>query len=405
MLKKISLLAVLLLTLFGCDQTPNVGTGELKKDTIKPKLVVEKEFKDSIKEAKETVLPINDTLNAIADIMSGITDTSSIYKFVQSSSDFKAFSKNFDKRWRAYDSTRLTNLKIFKENEIGKVVKPQSTLFYPFSGPDILHAQTFFSEADKYVMIGLEPVGSLPEFKKDETDSLKTYFTKVNTSLNAILKFSFFRTQSMKNDLKNEEVDGTLHLLVLFLKRTGNQFSSAKPVTVDSSGNIQYVKSFAALKVLKTNTRGVEIQFNDINNKPKKLYYFSLNAADGGLKSNKGFMAYLKAMGTVNTYLKGASYLMHKDYFSMVRKVILNQSEHVTQDDSGIAFHYFLNDEHKWNYSFYGQYLKPISMFSEFFQKDLDSLYKKQGAKPIGFGIGYNFKDKNSNFMIATKQH
>ena len=101
----------------------------------------------------------------------------------------------------------------------------------------------------------------------------------------------------------------------MFLKRTGNQFCSVKPVTVDSSGTIVFVNSFDALKKLKTNTRGVEIQFNDVNNKPKTLYYFSLNAADGGLKSNKGFMAYLKAMGTVNTYLKGASYLMHKDYF------------------------------------------------------------------------------------------
>lgn len=405
MFKKVSLLATVSVIAFSCAQSTENKTGELTKDTATPLIVEVKELKDSIKAAREIALPLNDSLNAIANIMSGITDTSSVYKFVQSSSDFKAFSKNFDKRWKTYDSTRLTNLKTFKENEISKVVKPQSTLFYPFSGPDILHAQTFFPEADKYVMIGLEPVGSLPKFKKEETDSLELYFQKVNVSLNAILKFSFFRTQSMKNDLKNEEVDGTLHLLFLFLKRTGNQFCSAKPITVDSSGNIVFVNSFEVLKKLKTNTRGVEIKFNDVNNQPKTLYYFSLNAADGGLKSNKGFTAYLKAMGTVNTYLKGASYLMHKDYFSIVRKVILNQSEHVIQDDSGIAFHYFLDDEHKWSYSFFGQYLKPIPMFAEFYQKDLDSLYKKQGAKPIGFGIGYNFKDKNSNFMIATKQH
>jgi hypothetical protein len=69
-------------------------------------------------------------------------------------------------------------------------------LFYPFSGPDILHAQTFFPEADKYVMIGLEPVGSLPEFKKEETDSLDAYYNKVNTSLNAILKFSFLEQKA-----------------------------------------------------------------------------------------------------------------------------------------------------------------------------------------------------------------
>lgn len=405
MLKQISLLVAVILFIAGCSSSASEKHTEVKKDTAKVEAVVETSLTDSLQPVKSIEFLVNDTLNAIADIMSGIADTNAVYKFVQSSNDFKVFSKNFDKRWKTYDSTRLTNLRTFKENEIGKVVKPQSTLFYPFSGPDILHAQTFFPEADKYVMIGLEPVGSLPQFKKEEIDSLESYFQKVNVSLNAILKFSFFRTQSMKNDLKNEEVDGTLHLLFLFLKRTGNQFSSAKPVTVDSSGAIVFVNSFDALKKLKTNTRGVEIKFNDIKNQPKTLYYFSLNAADGGLKSNKGFMAFLKAMGTVNTYLKGASYLMHKDYFSMIRKVILGQSEHVIQDDSGIAFHYFLDDEYKWNYSFFGQYLKPIPMFAEFYQKDLDSLYKKQGAKPIGFGIGYNFKDKNSNFMIATKQH
>jgi hypothetical protein len=390
-----------LITVFGCSNSTSEKKEEVKKDTLKSELMVN----DTVLLNNESKVPTNDSLNALADIMSGISDTSSIYKFIQSSSDFKAFSKNFDKRWKTYDSTRLANLRKFKENEISKVVKPQGTLFYPFSGPDILHAQTFFPEADKYVMIGLEPVGSLPEFKKDEKDSLDTYFKKVNTSLNAILKFSFFRTESMKNDLKNEEVDGTLHLLFLFLKRTGNHFCSAKPVTIDSTGNLKYVKSFGELKKLKTNTRGVEIQFVDIHKHLKKLCYFSLNAADGGLKSNKGFMTYLKGMGTINTYLKGASYLMHKNYFSMVRSVILNQSENVIQDDSGIAFHYFLDDNHEWSYSFYGQYLKPIPMFSQFYQADLDSLYKKQGAKPIGFGIGYNFKDKNSNFMIATKQH
>jgi hypothetical protein len=404
MFKKISAALFVAYVVTGCSPSSSEKTGELKQDTVVPQIVVEKERNDSIESAKQAELKTNDTLNALANIMSGISDTSSIYQYVQNTTDFKSFSKNFDKRWNTYDSTRLMNLRKFKEDEISKIVTAQSTLFYPFSGPDILHAQAFFPEADKYVMIGLEPVGSLPEFKKDQTDSLDTYFSKVNTSLNAILKFSFFRTQSMKNDLKNEEVDGTLHLLFLFLKRTGNEFSSAKPVTVDSSGMIQYVGSFSDLKKLKTNTRGVEIKFVDAAKHSKTLYYFSLNAADGGLKSNKGFVTYLKNMGTVNTYLKGASYLMHKNYFSMIRNVILDQSQHVVQDDSGIAFHYFLEDDHKWSYSFFGQYLKPIPMFSAFYQKDLDSLYKKQGAKPIGFGIGYNFKDKNSNFMIATKQ-
>jgi hypothetical protein len=378
-------------------------THELKDSTaVKDTLTIL--LDDSLQVATITTNCHNDSLNAVADIMSGIADSSPVLGYIQKSSDFKVFSKNFDKRWMSFDSTRLNNLRKFKDTEISKIVKTQPTLFYPFSGPDILHAQTFFPDVNKYVMIGLEPVGSFPEFNQKEKDSLDTYFSKVNTSLNAILKFSFFRTESMSKDLRNEEVDGTLHLLVLFLKRTGNTLCSAKPVTVDSLGHIKYISSFTDLKKLKVNTRGVEITFADIDQHPKTLYYFSLNASDGGLKSNKGFVTYLKNMGPINTYLKGASYLMHKNYFSIIRNTIINQSQHVIQDDSGIAFHYFTESSSKWNYSFYGQYLKPIPMFSAFYQPDLDSLYKQQGSKPIGFGIGYNFRDKNSNFMIASKQ-
>ncbi len=401
----IKLVIVLSVVLAACSPTRDEKTGELKIDTAKVKKVVKEMTNDSAKKMEPLVACNNDSLNAIADLMSGLADSNSIYGDIQSSSDFKAFSQNFDKRWMKFDSARLTNLRTFRENELSQVVKEPSTLFYPFSGPDILYAQTFFPGANKYVMIGLEPVGSLPQFKTENKDSLDMYFSKVNASLNAILKFSFFRTQSMKNDLKNTEVDGTLHLLILFLKRSGNQLCSVKPVTVDSAGSVVYEESFASLKKLKTNTRGLEIKFTDIKNKPKTLYYFSLNAADGGLKHNSNFVNYLKNMGTINTYLKGASYLMHKNYFSIIRNVILKQSEQVIQDDSGISFHYFTNDSTKWNYTLYGKYLKPIPMFKEFYQKDLDSLYKQQGSKEIGFGIGYNFKDKNSNLLIATKQH
>ncbi len=387
-----------------CSPSSHEKTGELIIDSAKVEKVVQEMTKDTVKE-EPLMACANDSLNSLADLMAGIADSNSVYREIQSSSDFKAFSQNFDKRWMNFDSTRLTNLRTFRDNELSHVVKTPATLFYPFSGPDILYAQTFFPEADRYVMIGLEPVGSLPRFKAENKDSMDIYYSKVNTSLNAILKFSFFRTQSMKNDLKNTEVDGTLHLLILFLKRTGNEFCSAKPVTVDSTGAVVYEESFASLKKKKTNTRGLELKFTDVNKKPKTLYYFSLNAADGGLKSNQNFVNYLKNMGTVNTYLKGASYLMHKSYFSIIRNVILEQSEQVIQDDSGISFHYFADSGHTWDYTLYGQYTRPIPMFKEFYQKDLDSLYKQQGAKEIGFGIGYNFKDKNSNLLIATKKH
>ncbi len=402
-MKTVLLSFILLITFNSCNTTSDKKEDVKKVDTTVAQIVKV----DSVKELEPLFVPcLNDSLNAVANIMSGITDTSLVaFKYIQSSNDYKLFSTNFNKRWFGFDSSRLHTLQSFREQELAKIVKKQTTLFYPFSGPDILYAQTFFPDVEQYVMIGLEPVGSFPQFKKEDKDSLQEYFNKVNTSLNAILKYSFFRTESMSKDLRNTEVDGTLHLLTLFLKRTHNQLCSAKPVTVDTMGNVVYLKEFSDLKKISKPTKGVEIKFTNVNNHPKTVYYFSLNAANGGLKSNKGFVTYLKNLGTINTYLKGASYLMHKDYFSIIRDVIFNQSEQVIQDDSGIALHYYTADNHKWDYTFFGQYIKPIPMFAQHYQVDLDSLYKLQGSKPIGFGIGYNFRDKNSNFMIATKQH
>ncbi|HEY1040095.1 MAG TPA: hypothetical protein VGF30_11850 [Bacteroidia bacterium] len=355
----------------------------------------------------EYVAATNDSLKELSALIAGKTPegTSKYLGGYFSSTKYKAFAENFEKKWSGYDTSRLKRLVQFRDEELKPNVGETKKLFYPFSGPDILYAYTFFPEADEYIMMGLEPVGTLPIFdnKNELPDSMDAYYKKINTSLHAILKYSFFRTAAMKTDLKNQELDGTLHLLFLFLTRTGNTICSAKPIIIDSTGTIKYMSSFPALMKKGALNKGIEIVFNTSDNKTKKLYYYSLNLADGAFKTNKGMQKYLANMGEVNTYLKGASYLMHETYFSMIRNVILNQSQKVIQDDSGIAFKYF-EQNGKWKYKFYGSYVKPISLFSYAYQKDLDSSYKSQGSTPLGFGIGYNFKDKNSNFMIATKQ-
>lgn len=403
----IKTLAVLFITGFiSCsNNTPAevTTTGETpKKDTVAVKDTI------AVVETPESVfIPCtSDSMKELAMLISGVKPTGEskhLSKFFNSS-DFKSFADNFDKKWASFDTSRMKLLKTFRENELAPNLGATKKLFYPFSGPDILYGYTFFPDADEYILMGLEPVGTLPiyDVKEQHPDSMDAYYKMVNTSLHAILKFSFFRTKAMKTDLKNQELDGTLHLLFLFLTRTGNTICSAKPVFIDTTGKINYAASFPKLQSKGYLNRGIEIVFNTSDNKTKKMYYWSLNLSDGALKFNKGMLAYLKNMGEVKTYLKGASYLMHETYFGLVRDVILNQSTHVIQDDSGIAFRYFTN-KGGWKYTFYGNYIRPIPMFSYAYQKDLDSTYKAQGSKPIGFGIGYNFKDKNSNFMIATK--
>lgn len=386
-----------------CDSSPKENSIEADSTaTVVDSLIVQPEKIDST--IIEANYQVNDTLNAIAQIIGGsLNNETKVYDYLIKNKDYLNFSNSFNTRWKKYDTTRIQKLKAFQSNVLSRNVQPTKTLFYPFSGPDILYAHTFFPDVEHYIMIGLEPVGTLPKFTNNPEDSIANYFNKINSSLNAILKFSFFRTESMSKDLKNEEVDGTLHLLLLFLNRTGNSIVSAKPVSVDSAGILFEKSNFMELKKANLRTKGVSIEFVTPQNQLKKVTYFSLNAANDGLSKNKGFVAYLNQQSNFNTYLKGASYLLHGANFSIIRNIILNGAKTVIQDDSGIAFRYF--DKSKWDFKFFGDYVKPISLFSKNYQKDLDSVWHQQGSEKIGFGIGYNFKDNNSNLLIATKKN
>jgi hypothetical protein len=394
-----------LVLLVGCsvDNERKEQTRIPEKKVVKIDTII---AKDTIPEEKESLpeVPFNDTLNTIAQLIAGSCDSGALFTKVLESESYRKFSSDFSKRWHTFDSTRISKLKGFRDKELSKVIISEKTLFYPFSGPDILYADLFFPDVERYILVGLEPVGTLPEFQLAEKDSLSNYYAKLNSSLNAILKFSFFRTESMRKDLRNTEVDGAIHLLFLFLNRTGNGIISARPMTIDTLGNKLYLPSLGKLAKARLKTKGVEIVFKDSVGKIKKLEYYSLNLIDAGLKNNIGFKTFLDSIKNFNTYLKGASYLLHKSYFSTVRNTILEKSTTIVQDDSGIAFRYFKTSNTEWEYILYGNYIKPISLFRNSYQKDLDSLYKSWGSIPLGFGIGYNFKDKNSNLMVIKRK-
>lgn len=397
-----SLLLFVLLMSCGNEKVKDNAGPERKLDTA---AIVKSDTGKTVPETEEKIKCTNDSLDELAEMIAGINDgNSKVITPVFNSKTFKDFSEGFDKKWREFDSSRLYRLENFRAKELHNTVGDVKTLFYPFSGPDFLYANAFFPEAEKYVLMGLEPVGTLPLYDDPaQKDSMQHYFAKVKPALHAILNFSFFRTAAMKKDLRNQELDGTLHLLLLFIRRTGHEICGAKPGFVDTTGTWRYVASFPELAKKSVNNKGIEIKFTTKDGRLKTLYYFSLHLEDSQLKRNRNIQNYFEKMGEVVTYLKGASYLMHESYFSEIRNTIFRKSTRIIQDDSGIAFRYFAYSGFEWDYRFYGKYVRPISLFSYAYQSDLDSTWKQLGSTDIGFGIGYNFRDKNSNLMVAKK--
>ena len=169
----------------------------------------------------------------------------------------------------------------------------------------------------------------------------------------------------MKTQLREGPVYGTLPILYVFLARTGKTIHELNLVSLDEQGNVQIADDLVTNKSARSAAPGVRIVFSDGNGPNQTLYYFSTNLADGSFERS-GFAAFLAKLGPADSLIKSASYLLHKPQFANVRRLLLDRSATILQDDSGIPLAYF--EAKRWQLQAFGHYAGPISMFAGFYQ-------------------------------------
>lgn len=368
---------------------------------------------DSVEKVETTEYPYDEKFNHTAKYLAGYEgDQNSPFKSLESRGSFKNYQANIDQLWTKTNQ-KLPVIKDWTKAELSDINKGGGTLFYPFSGADFLHADLFFPNHDNIVMIALEPIGTLPDLlDKGKDTTLDVYLSRLKKSMNAILGLSFFRTIAMADDFKSE-LDGTLHVLMHFMARTNHEVMFQERVGILPNGEL----TTELASVPDSMYIGNRYYFRkNGDEKVKTLTYFAVNVQNSPYVSRGGLVAkglntrtdlvnYFKKIEIKSTYLKSASYLMHRPTFSIIRNIILKESEHILQDDSGIPVQFF-NPE-KWELTFYGNYIKPISLFAERHQEDLKEIYelKEYTVKELPFGIGYQYHKGTSNMMRASKKN
>ena len=293
--------------------------------------------------------------------------------------------------WAKLEATQLSKVRKWSGKELSAIHNENLDIFYPFSGPDFLYIYNLFPRAKKYVLVGLEPVGKLPDFTVNSPKTNNYKLQQVRGSLYAILQWSFFRTNDMKVDMAKQ---GNLPVIALFMARTNNRILDVEYISLDDKGAVQ--------KEGQGSIEGVKIHFVSQGEKePKTLYYFSADLSNYGLQQRPQLKQFVKQeLNQPVTYLKAASYLMYYYSFSEIKNFILSHSSKLLQDDSGMPLNSF--DRNKWNLTFYGNYTRPISLFSDRYQPELRKIYQSdKSIKPLDFGIGYKFQVDRSNLMLA----
>ncbi len=331
--------------------------------------------------------PDIDQINASARGLAGKSSSGATW---ESSSDWKDYAQWLDSRYSYMNRVRLSAMRGWGGSALGGV--RSSTVFYPFSGPDILYANTLFPDSKILLMAGLEPVGTMPNLTELQKDGkLKYYLGEVQISLSTILSASFFKTKDMKNDFNNEMVNGLLPAMVVFLGREGYNIDSLQYVTLARDGTVHKRGEVSGAS-------GVQITYDG----GRTVLYFETNLSNDGLQENPGYVKLMQRLAPGVTYLKAASYLLYEDYFSTIRNAILDDSRGVVEDDSGIPFHYF--NPKVWEVTPYGNYTGPIALFQEHYQQDLKEYYAKTSHESLSFGSGYKFQASSSSLLVAEKK-
>jgi hypothetical protein len=269
-------------------------------------------------------------------------------------------------------------------------------MFYMFSGPDFIHATSFFPNASNYVLAGLEPAGEIPELTSlQRGGTIPRNLHNLESSLHTLLTISYFITKNMSSQLRGGPIWGTTPVLYVFLARTGKTVHETTFVAIDDQGEVHPANEPG----LKTMAKGVKIVFSAGDGPKQNLYYFSTNLADDGLRKS-GFLAFLGKLGTGDSFVKSASYLLHSGGFSTIRDFMLAHSASILQDDSGIPVKFF--DRSKWQLQPFGRYLGPIGIFAQHYQPQMSEVFRRQ-ASPIDFGLGYRWRVNESNLLLAQK--
>jgi hypothetical protein len=386
MLKSINLPAFILLAVMAvaCKHTP--GTKEVK-------------VPEKVSEAAVAPVAVDVSADELVSFISGVKGAkNSCYASVGEKVNWDQFSGDIDSLFSAKNSLRMKKMKEWSGTELVKN-SSVTTVFYPFSGPDFLNANIYYPDASQYILIGLEPIGELPDICSMKADSVKSYLKSVNRTVKELLKRSYFITKNMSKDLSKTKMNGTLPMMSILIKRTGHQIVSIHRVGIDSLGNCQVIDN---LKNTENFVRGVKIEFiSPSSNKIQSVLYFKTDISDKGLDKTPGFKKYLAGIPPSYTFLKAASFLMHYNDFKEIRDCVFNVSQTILQDDSGIAYKYF--DKQKWKIKLYGKYSKPKGEFSYIKEPDLEEAFKKAEVGTLPYYLGYNWGTDHTSLLYAVK--
>lgn len=337
------------------------------------------------------------TLNEQARFIAGLSvDSGSVLAPLEEEKGWLKHSMALDAGWSKLEANRLSKMAKWASEEVRPSINPKLPLVYLFGGPDAISADVIYADAPIYVLAGLERVGSMPAIESLTAAEIDKGLDSMRAAMRTTIDQSFFVTSMVSGDLRRSKLQGVLPIMLLMLARHGDDVLEAEPIYLDAAGAV------AKGEVPRNGVPGLLIRFiRNGSGEPRTLYYFSQDVMNDALPSKPGLLPFLKSLGPYNSFFKAASFILHDRHFSKVRSAVLENSQSILQDDSGVAFQHLKPDA--WSLTFFGEYTPQTGPFKEHWQTDLKTAWDAAPKRPLPFRTGYKHQF-GSTMILAVKK-
>ena len=336
-------------------------------------------------------------ITSAARLLAGVGSAYEPHAHVASLDAWAKHRETLAPQWDRLRRERLSVIEDWRDDVLGAGLDRCRTLLYPFSGPDFLNAYLLFPRCDTYVFFGLERPGEVPPLEAMTREDAAALLKDVRVALGDILVRNYFITQHMAQQVHTPRLKGMLPLMLASMGLLDVRIASVEPFDLGrTAGPLPNTGTRASRRA-----QGVKVTFlQPLVGKPQTLYYLSLDATDVALRANPEFLPFLAQHNPSMTFLKSASYLLHGNEFAGTREVLLQVSELVVQDDTGIPYRFLR--ERGFEVRLFGRYARPIKDFNYGYQKDLDAAYRQVGnVAVLPFPFGYHWQQGRSGLMVA----
>ena len=294
------------------------------------------------------------------------------------------------------------------------------TVVYPFGGGDLLSALVAFPEATEITTISLELAGDPRRLRTLSPAAVETSLGALRAEIGGLISVGSNTSENLSKQQRND-LPGQVSSFLLGLVAGGYEPVAMRYFTLDPAGAIHYL-SKAEIDDLdheaqKTRPRSlkhdwlsptfshafanVEIQYRKPGDAQLRVHrHIGWNLGDPYLAKHAELIRHLETKGKVTMLTKGASYLLWRGDFSVIRRYMLDHLTWMLSDSTGIPPSFAKRA---------GMVQQTYGHYAGAFLEGTDprhdeafiELWQSQRTRALPFRFGYVDKDKQAHLVVT----